>query len=235
MGKVVVRRVVQARKDWPLMVFLGVLVGLLVASPLLQADRFDAPVRHAGFSVLLLAGVWAASERRRDFVAMAVIIAIPMVCVWASYTHPLPQVIVAKTASLMVFCVCMLAVVGRRVFASLAVTADTIAGGIVVYILMGFAFACVIAIVDFVQPGSVQLGAGPPPANGGATATGHMLPYMYYSFMTMLTVGYGDVVPMTGVTRMLAVVEALFGQLYIAVLIGRLVGAYVSGRHHGQE
>jgi predicted neutral ceramidase superfamily lipid hydrolase len=205
MGKLVVQRVMQTRKKSPLTVFLAILIFMLVASPVMQAERFKAPVTQVVFSALLLAGVWAASERRREFIAMAIIIAVPLVCVWVGYVHPVPSVVLAKTASMGVFCVCMLVIVARRVFASQSVTGDTIAGGIVVYILAGFAFACVLAIIDFLQPGSVQLGLISPSASVGPAATGQVLPYMYYSFMTLLTVGYGDVIPMTGVTRMLAV------------------------------
>jgi len=220
MGNVVVQRILQTRKSCPLTVFLAILIFTLVASPVLQAERYRAPVAQVVFSALLLAGVWAASERRRELMAMAVFIAVPLACVWLGYVHPVPSIVVAKTASMGVFCLCMLAIVARRVFSGESVTADTIAGGIVVYLLAGFAFACVIAIVDFYDPGSVQLGLASIPASAGQAASGQVLPYMYYSFMTLLTVGYGDVIPATGVTRMLAVLEALFGQLYIAVLIG---------------
>jgi hypothetical protein len=115
------------------------------------------------------------------------------------------------------------------------VSRDTIAGGITVYLLAGFAFACMFAMMDFIHPGSLRLGPDFTSSGTQQAASGHVLPYVYYSFVTLLTVGYGDVTPATSETRILAVLEALFGQLYLAVLIGRLVGAYVSVRHGRQE
>jgi len=104
-------------------------------------------------------------------------------------------------------------------------------GGIAVYLLAGFVFACTFAIADVIHPGSIRI--GPDFASPGAApvAGGRVLPYIYYSFVTLLAVGYGDVTPATSETRILAVLEALFGQLFLAVLIGRLVSAYVSVRH----
>ena len=52
---------------------------------------------------------------------------------------------------------------------------------------------------------------------------------LYFSFVTLTTLGYGDITPTSPAARMLAVVEAIMGQLYIAVLVARLVGAYIAG------
>jgi voltage-gated potassium channel len=51
---------------------------------------------------------------------------------------------------------------------------------------------------------------------------------LYFSFITMMTVGYGDIVPLTPIARNLAVLEAFVGQLYLAIFVGRLVGMHLS-------
>jgi len=50
---------------------------------------------------------------------------------------------------------------------------------------------------------------------------------LYYSFVTMTTLGYGDIVPRSSSARMFAAIEALMGQLYLAVLVARLVGLHI--------
>jgi hypothetical protein len=103
-----------------------------------------------------------------------------------------------------------------------AVTADLILGAINVYLMMGVAFAFLFGLVEVLQPGSFsgldQTMATDPSA----------LPFLYFSFITMTTLGYGDVTPLSSYAMTTAYLEALFGQLYLAILIARLVGLYIS-------
>ena len=62
-----------------------------------------------------------------------------------------------------------------------------------------------------------------------------LLDLQYFSFVTMTTLGYGDVAPVSDVARALAALEALIGQLYLAVLVAALVGAYVAKTNAGQQ
>jgi hypothetical protein len=66
------------------------------------------------------------------------------------------------------------------------------------------------------------------PASFGSTATGDLdvAHGIYFSFVTLATLGYGDVVPLTDAARGLAIVEAVAGQMYMAVLVARLVTLY---------
>jgi hypothetical protein len=58
---------------------------------------------------------------------------------------------------------------------------------------------------------------------------------IYYSFVTLATIGYGDIVPRSELARSLATMEAIMGQLYLAVMIARLVSLYVSGAGQGPQ
>ncbi len=63
---------------------------------------------------------------------------------------------------------------------------------------------------------------------GSCPRAGLCLPALYYSLVTMTTLGYGEVIPTTPVTQMAASVQSLVGQLYVAVLVARLVGMHVA-------
>ena len=102
------------------------------------------------------------------------------------------------------------------------VTAELIYGSINVYLLVGLSFAFLHALVDFIQPGSVS---GLASLSMGEES---IMPYVYDSFVTMTTLGYGDVSAITGPAATIAYVEAIFGQLYIAIMIARLMGLYVA-------
>ncbi len=235
MGKVVVHRVVEARRRHPLTLLLAILVAILAVSPTLEAERIHPLLVQLGFSALLLLAAWACSDRRRELAGMAVVVAAILACTWVDYFQSSRIMTMAKPATLTVLCLSILVITVRRVFAGESVSGDTIAGGIAVYLLAGFAFACTFALADIIRPGSIRLGPDFAPPEAEGVAGGRILPYIYYSFVTLLTVGYGDVTPATSETRILAVLEALFGQLYLAVLIGRLVGAYVSLRQRRGE
>jgi len=90
------------------------------------------------------------------------------------------------------------------------------------YLLAGISFGILYWVMEHTWPGSLLYGGGS--VNGFSTADG-----IYFSFVTLATLGYGDFVPKTEVARGLAVLEAVAGQLYLAVMVARLVSLYVSG------
>ncbi|MEA3410711.1 MAG: potassium channel family protein [Pseudomonadota bacterium] len=100
---------------------------------------------------------------------------------------------------------------------------DLIYGAISVYLLVGFAFAYLCLSLETAGPGAF--------ANilDRTGESNDMLPgFVYYSFVTLTTLGFGDVVPVTRPGEVLAYVEAIAGQLYLTVLVARLVGIHLS-------
>jgi hypothetical protein len=119
-------------------------------------------------------------------------------------------------------------VVLRQTLASAAVTADTIAGAICFYLLLGVIWALVYAALELAHPGSFLDGGRPV----GVPNRGSLVPeLLYLSLATLSTLGYGDILPVTPQARMLAALEAIVGPLYLAVLIARLVGLAASRPH----
>jgi hypothetical protein len=102
--------------------------------------------------------------------------------------------------------------IGWRIFRHRQVTVRTIAGAVCIYLQVGLAFAFLYHIVYRVHPASLDTGG---PVSPGT--------FVYYSFITLTTVGYGDIKPMTDPVRMAAVAEALMGQVYLVVVVARLV------------
>ncbi len=94
---------------------------------------------------------------------------------------------------------------------------DRIVGSVCVYVLIGLAWAKVYETLDDVAPGSFRF-----PADTG-WATPSPLRYSYFSFVTLATLGYGDVTPVTVLAGTLAWMEAITGQLYLAITVARLV------------
>lgn len=99
------------------------------------------------------------------------------------------------------------------------VDAERICAALCVYLLAGIAFGGLFAALEAVAPGSL---AGSAPID--------LDDAVYFSFVTLATLGYGDIAPAASAPRALAVLEAVFGQLYLAVLIARLVSLYARER-----
>lgn len=117
-----------------------------------------------------------------------------------------------------------------EVFKYDCVTIDTISGALCAYLLLGLTFATVYAFIDIVQPGSFLSTASSEPI----TLTSE-LDRIYFSYITLLTVGYGDIVPLSHFAKLSAVIEGFLGQVYLVVMIARLVGMHVSQRaNHSQ-
>jgi ion channel len=120
---------------------------------------------------------------------------------------------------------------GQRPWLHEVVTADTVLGGICVYLLIGFVFFYLFDMVELIHPGAFleRDQRLRPPVNAE-----HLLirrPELnYFSFVTLTTVGFGDITPVDPLARVLTVLEALFGQIYLVTFLAFLVGNYISQR-----
>ena len=106
------------------------------------------------------------------------------------------------------------------------VDADTIMGGVCVYILLGMMWAFLYPILEYLDPGSFVSASG---AEDFRHPDAVFTSLWYFSYTTLTTMGYGDIVPVTEMSRGLAVVEAVVGQMYVIVFIARLLGLHVAG------
>jgi len=105
-------------------------------------------------------------------------------------------------------------VIGRRFAAHPVITGQSVLAALCIYLLFGLGYAAVYGVVGALDP--VALFG---PVNGAQTN----LVRIYYSFITLSTVGYGDFVPYANITRMIAVTEALVGQVYLVTIVALLV------------
>jgi voltage-gated potassium channel len=100
------------------------------------------------------------------------------------------------------------------------VDTDVIFSAVAVYVLFGFCGAILAAVIMFFAPTAFSL---------NSTYSSQFHQFLYFSFVTITTTGYGDILPITPLARTLAIFLSLFGQLYLTVIIGILIGKYLSG------
>src|SRR5262249_16444355 len=120
----------------------------------------------------------------------------------------------------------------RAIHKEASVSADAIYGALCGYLLVGAAFGHLYCLTEALNPGSFR--GSEQFSTQLEMDDRHHFMLIYFSFVTLTSVGYGDITPGSGIVRSLAVVEAMMGQFYIAVLIGELIGKRVSQAVSGQ-
>jgi hypothetical protein len=115
-------------------------------------------------------------------------------------------------------------------FRSRKVTGDSLAGAVCVYLLIGLIWTYLYLIIEIFIPGSFSFTQGD--ARMQMWVSSEFYPFYYFSLVTMTTVGYGDLLPVSTAARSLATMEGILGQIYLTILVARLVGMYLM---HQQE
>jgi hypothetical protein len=110
-----------------------------------------------------------------------------------------------------------------------AISSEHIYAALSAYVLIGIFCGVFYLVLERAWPGSLGIAGESVPSDFSLTSG------IYFSFVTLATLGYGDIVPKREVARGLAIVEAVAGQLYLAVMVARLVSLYVTGAGKGKQ
>ncbi len=179
-------------------------------------------------SLVLLAALYAFRATRFYF-AIALILIVPAIgsrLALLFTSSPAIEAVGAITSCLFL-AVTVIALVSR-LFMVKSVTLDTISAGICAYLLMGVAFAYAFAVVELQNPGSFSAILFQKSSSNIAPLMASLHNFIYYSFVCLTTTGFGDIAPISAGARSLSVMESVFGQLYVAILIARLVSLEVA-------
>ncbi len=197
------------------------LVLFFIWAPFVEEIEGGELIVSALFSLVLLAGVVAVADSKRVLV-IAIVLAIPAIAGrWMNHFRPdlvPPHVFLTAGLILIAFVVANLL---RFVLRAPSVNADVLCASISAYLMLGLMWTLAYWLVDQLTPG----GAFSFNTNGGTRSINGFTGF-YFSFITLSTVGYGDITPVSRMARWLAAMEAMTGLLYVAVLIARLVALY---------
>jgi len=205
---------------------LGSLIILLVALPLGQALTGTTQRFSILLTLVLMAAVLVNSRQRWIFIVsglagLGAIIGVVGTELSDSMTFP----IMGHLLSLILLGFTTLVMLNSLIQAE-EVSQDTVVGGICVYLLVGLCFAMTFILMTELQPG-MFVADGEMIMRSSADTSAHATKLLYFSFVTLTTLGYGDVTPVGDIAQMFAVAEALIGQLYLTIFVARLVALYI--------
>ncbi len=206
--------------------------GMFVLLVLLVATVFIVPavipfgttlrlVNRVMVTLILVSGVLAVADHRRLAIMLAAISFVVVAIAWGQELVPLAMFSVFRDIVVVGALLVLAFAVGINVFTSGHAIGDRVFGAIVLYLLLGLLWAIAYQIAESLVPGSFASSPNPDAGLSG---------WFYFSFVTLTTVGYGDITPVTSTVRSLAIFEALIGQLYPAIIIARLVSLQSSAQ-----
>ena len=200
---------------------LIILLLMIFLAPLLEDFRTIRMVFDIALSLILIIGCFAVS-RRKLTPWIAIILSIPMLLsIWIDFPKlNLPQMEIVGSISGILYFALIAGGILVFVFSSRNVTWEVISAALVVYLLLGTIWSFGYTLTNLFIPGSFNISDHLVGQDGPS--------YMYYSFITLTTVGYGDITPISGIARSLSMLEGIIGQTYMAVLVARLVGMHVA-------
>ena len=219
----------------PFGVLLLTLFLMLTFSPSISAlekfiPGFHGMVALAPLSLLVIGAsmltLWkrARNHAQHMFAGAAVIVVLMLGAVVTHHVFVPVQIIVQ-----ILFLGYVLGIVMRTVFKAKIITSDILCGAVSVYLLVGVLAGLVFVLIEYFSPGSFRV------SNWTTDAVAQQASFiedpgwlLYFSFVTLTTVGYGDVLPASAVARSASVLVAVIGQVLLMVQIARLVGMHVA-------
>jgi hypothetical protein len=212
----------------PYTALLVTLLGILAAYPFLEGFAGARFVVTVAILFVMAAALYASRAHRRVFIVGTILAA---ATVLGSVVESLVDVPFARpttTALELLFMGVLALSIFRDVLSGEEVTMESVFGACSVYLMLALCWTGIYELLDLFSPGAFDYGG-----LSGVDQPNSFSKLAYFSVITMTTVGYGDVTPVSAPARSLAALEGVVGQLYIAVVIARLVAMEMSHRMKG--
>ncbi len=206
-------------KDRFLFLLVSILL-LLALQPFLVGFVGLSKLLNIFLSAVLISAVYAVSMKKQTAI-VGFLLAVPMFLgMWSHQFVSMPRLHLLSLAFGILFLGYIVIHILGYIFCAEQISRDVIYGALVVYLLLGILWSFSYTLLEGLQPGSFNIPVG---------QTGEMRElFFYYSFITLTTLGYGDITPLSAPANSLSLLEAVVGQLYLAVLVARLVGVHIA-------
>ena len=184
--------------------------------------------RVVGVSCLLAIGIWSLRGTGRLFSAAMLVAIGGIILNGLSIAREDIMLRVISMMALFVFLSLATFNAFRQVAVGNDISPNRMIGAVCIYLMLGVIWSIFYFLLEFFQPGSFK-------GMTGMASAESISDWIYFSFVTITTLGYGDVTPVTDTARTVSFAEAIVGQFYIAVAVAGLVSAYISAKQSSKE
>jgi hypothetical protein len=212
---------------------LAALISFLIIGPVATElfGRADSLILLVSLNGTLVIGIFSLQENRALFVSGVILASISIVITVASQFWDNEALSLLNLTILLVFMSASIVLAMRHLIAPGGMSFNRLMGGACIYIMLGMVWAIIYLYIVWFQPDAFSGALGSLEDNNSQM----FWDLMYFGFVTMPALGYGDITPVAPIARVLAYLQAIVGQLYIAILIGSMVGAFISDRSQGRK
>ncbi len=211
--------------------FQGLLVTILfilIIYPLIPPSIFTKLIFQALVTGILIFSIYSLIQNKRQF-AIGLFLAVPTLAFgWIGLYISAHFITITGLMFRILFFGFILFVFLTSIFKTKKITSDLIYGSICIYLLIGIEWSFIYSLAEVIRPGSFELSSIIQGTQITAYDTHSIYPhFIYFSFTTLTTLGYGDILPKTLSSKFLTSLEAITGQFYVAVLVARLVALHL--------
>lgn len=200
---------------------IGLLVFLLLAPAITQYFPTGSTIIiQLAFMSIMVIGVWSFEGDTKWFIAGISLAILGVILSITNFFFESRVIFLTSLANILAFCVLSAVDAMKQILFSGRITTNKLIGSVCIYLLLGLIWGLIYIFIAEVSPDAFK----------GLTLSSDLSStweYIYYSFVTLTTLGYGDISPVNAYARVLAYLEAIAGQLYIAILVASLVGAHI--------
>lgn len=197
--------------------FMISIILLLILSAVLEGYKYGYLVLNTTSTIVFILGIYAAGKNKRNVIVL-ILLGLPWFLSEWIFTESPDTIFIS-----VLFFTFITGTITAHIIHSDEVSVDTLYAAVCAYLLLGLLWASLYGFLEHLSPGIIFVTNNTSDIH---TLTSNEI--IYYSYTTLTTLGYGDITPLTAEGRMVAILEAIVGQLFIAFLVARLVAIYTA-------
>jgi hypothetical protein len=202
--------------------------GLMLFIPGVFQSGYGGYLSRGLFTLILLSSLYIVAHKQKDL-TIGILLAMPAILTnWASiWFLDLKMQMLAYSFFQVVFLAYIAIRISRHLAAAVKIDAEMIYAAICLYLLLGVTWGMIYFGIVMVDPQAINLAVSTDVVDRASIAQ-VLQEVMYFSYVTQTTLGYGDIAPASQLARAFVIAQALMGQIYIAVIVARLVGLQIA-------
>ena len=204
------------------LILLVLILVMIVLTPFLDVFVQTRVMMDILLTAIFFTIIFAVKSKRIHVIIASILVLPLIISTWSAYFYDSTHLSLLTRIFGALFFGYAVVLILQEIARSAEVSRETIFAAVVAYLLIALMWSFLYMILELAVPGSFSF--------PDQSSRQEMMQFEYFSFVTITTLGYGDITPLSNRASALALLEALIGQIYMVVLVAWLVGMHVSRR-----